>query len=168
MSILIHPKLVPMSLNSSSSCANNTAILFEFDFHCRTQIRSFTLLLFNRLVTKMNTFKVGITFALMALEYLVAVHTSQHFFDTTESVGQASMMNTDYQLKNLLIRPKTVFNMKILLMMKMKMKELCIVLLMTLTKSIQMPKTNSKELLFYVTSVFVFSRLPTHDSKLNV
>ena len=39
------------------------------------------------LVTKMNKFKVTIALALIVLEYLAVVHTSQHFFRTSESVG---------------------------------------------------------------------------------
>ena len=39
------------------------------------------------LVTKMNKFKVAIALALIVLEYLAVVHTSQHFFGTSESVG---------------------------------------------------------------------------------
>ena len=35
----------------------------------------------------MNKFKVTIALALIVLEYLAVVHTSQHFFGTSESVG---------------------------------------------------------------------------------
>ena len=38
-------------------------------------------------VTKMNKFKVNIALSLIVLEYLAVVHTSQHFFGTSESVG---------------------------------------------------------------------------------
>ena len=60
------------------------------------------------LVTKMNRFKGGIALALMVLEYMAAVHTLQHFYDTTRFVGQTSMMNTDYQLKNFFMWSKLV------------------------------------------------------------
>ena len=39
------------------------------------------------LVTKMNKFKVTIALALIVLEYLAVVRTSQYFFGTSEYVG---------------------------------------------------------------------------------
>ena len=38
------------------------------------------------LVTKMNKLKDTVALALIVLEYLAVVHTSQHFFGTSESV----------------------------------------------------------------------------------
>ena len=66
-------------------------------------------------------------------------------------------MNTEYQLKNFFMWSKIVFNMKILLMMMMMMKELCMVLPMTLIELIQTPKTNTERLYFELQLLFFLS-----------